>query len=394
MPNTIYKARKQYFDVLNILSCFAVIMLHNILFISILSPTFNSTYTICVDILCRFAVPIFIMISGANLFNYHQRYSTATFFKKRITRVVIPYLLWNFIYFYTNCKNQNIPLSDFNFETITTHIIYPKSNIALWFLPVIMSLYMLMPVFTNFTRPTDRRFLWNLVIVYFLIGGIICPIIKIIQIPYINYNILYNGILYILILKYLMQTRTVSRYKVLAYTVCFISSYMIYYKLLANVEQFHVYTSLIYAYPIYILLGYLLSTQEISRKQRIAIYILAIICMFIRYINMQFYFHKYNAFLGNIGDYTYFIAILQSCAVFLWCKYSTVCKKINTLLLQTLASCTFGIYLIHIMIISILYALIAQEDWQTLTPICTYMVSLLIVLLLRKIIFLKYLFGG
>ena len=37
------------------------------------------------------------MISGANLLDYQEKYSTFIFFKKRLIRVVLPFVAWSFI---------------------------------------------------------------------------------------------------------------------------------------------------------------------------------------------------------------------------------------------------------------------------------------------------------
>ena len=43
------------------------------------------------------AVPIFLMLSGATLMNYREKYSTKTFFSKRLSRVVFPWIFWSFV---------------------------------------------------------------------------------------------------------------------------------------------------------------------------------------------------------------------------------------------------------------------------------------------------------
>ncbi len=46
---------------------------------------------------CYFAVPIFFMITGITLIDYHDRYSTKIYLKKRIEKTLIPYIAWSFI---------------------------------------------------------------------------------------------------------------------------------------------------------------------------------------------------------------------------------------------------------------------------------------------------------
>lgn len=54
------------------------------------------------------AVPIFLMISGANLLNYRKRYDTKTFFKKRFVKILIPWVFWSFLTYLVLFKDFNI----------------------------------------------------------------------------------------------------------------------------------------------------------------------------------------------------------------------------------------------------------------------------------------------
>jgi len=77
------KQRVLYFDLLNIAACFAVICIHH----NGLAHTYaaNRVWKECLlaEVGCYWAVPVFLMLSGANLMNYREKYSTKTFFKKR-----------------------------------------------------------------------------------------------------------------------------------------------------------------------------------------------------------------------------------------------------------------------------------------------------------------------
>ncbi|HNX88508.1 MAG TPA: acyltransferase family protein, partial [Paludibacteraceae bacterium] len=44
----------------------------------------------------RFAVPVFLMISGATMLN--REYKLGEFYKKRVTRVLVPLLFWMVVY--------------------------------------------------------------------------------------------------------------------------------------------------------------------------------------------------------------------------------------------------------------------------------------------------------
>ena len=88
-----------YCDVLKILASIAVVLIH---------VCSNWWYALDVkskswmvinifDSLCRWAVPVFLMLSGATLMDYRKHYDTKTFLKKRVLRTVIPFLFWSIV---------------------------------------------------------------------------------------------------------------------------------------------------------------------------------------------------------------------------------------------------------------------------------------------------------
>ena len=85
-------------DLISVISAFAVTFLHA----NNCYWTFSSTerYWITANIienLFYFAVPLFLMISGVTLLDYRNKYSTKEFIKKRIKKVLIPYIIWSLI---------------------------------------------------------------------------------------------------------------------------------------------------------------------------------------------------------------------------------------------------------------------------------------------------------
>lgn len=75
------KAHFVFVDVLNIISCFAVVCLHTSL--GVFSPQRTRLWAFqeLMQAVFIFAVPIFFMVSGMNLLDYRKKYSTKVFFK-------------------------------------------------------------------------------------------------------------------------------------------------------------------------------------------------------------------------------------------------------------------------------------------------------------------------
>ena len=85
----------QYLDTLRALATLGVIIIH------ISSPLVNMTYGKnmpywwignVVDSAVRFAVPLFLMLSGATMLG--KEYKLSDFYKKRFMRVFIPFVFW------------------------------------------------------------------------------------------------------------------------------------------------------------------------------------------------------------------------------------------------------------------------------------------------------------
>lgn len=78
------KQKKEYrleYDLMNILSCIAVVALHVNCKVWAYSQNAYWYRSLLVTSLLYWAVPIFVMISGATLIDYRKRYDTVTFLK-------------------------------------------------------------------------------------------------------------------------------------------------------------------------------------------------------------------------------------------------------------------------------------------------------------------------
>lgn len=151
-------------------------------------------------------------------------------------------------------------------------------------------------------------------------------------------------------------------------------------------------------YVIFVLLGYLLSTQDLTKKQKIALYISAIVGVLFRYIITFILSKQSGVVVKNTWGYSQWHSILLACAVFVIIKDLRINEKIKknkkvANILKEVSSCSFGIYLIHRIImyyqISLLDIKVSTIKWRTLGIISTYIISLVIVYILKKIPVLK-----
>ncbi|MFP4013819.1 MAG: acyltransferase [Chitinispirillaceae bacterium] len=92
--------------------------------------------------LSRWCIPVFFMISGAFLIPKANG-SLSHFFKRRLQRILLPFLLWSFVYFLwrIHINGEDLLFSDFFSLLIEGPIYY-----HLWFFYVLIVLYLFAPV--------------------------------------------------------------------------------------------------------------------------------------------------------------------------------------------------------------------------------------------------------
>ncbi|MDN5954723.1 MAG: acyltransferase family protein, partial [Loigolactobacillus coryniformis] len=93
------KQRVYFMDCLNIVAIMAVILLHTSGTVFSYRMDNHWLLAVLMQVMFIWAVPIFFMLSGANLLNYSERYDTKTFFKKRWARVVVPFIFWSIVWY-------------------------------------------------------------------------------------------------------------------------------------------------------------------------------------------------------------------------------------------------------------------------------------------------------
>ena len=149
---------------------------------------------------------------------------------------------------------------------------------------------------------------------------------------------------------------------------------------------------------IVLILGYLLSTTDIKKKYRYLIYSGAIIGLVYRYLTTYIFSKKAGVVIKTTWGYTSWHCILLTMAVFLIVKYMNFDKKIKnnkkiTNILMKISSCSYGIYLIHQIIMyyekSIFTINTFSWQWRTIWIIITYIISLTIIYVLKKIPIIK-----
>jgi len=160
--------RLLYIDILKVSAILFVILLHSMNEVISNAFFFNTkTWWMCIVLneFARAGVPLFFMISGYTLLNNPGTLNFAAFYKKRFTRVLIPFLTWDVIYFVYNSLNSggriDVPL--FFSELFVT-----GSSYHFWFVYTLIGMYLLMPFLKRIVDNCSfKQLLWFLVIITF-----------------------------------------------------------------------------------------------------------------------------------------------------------------------------------------------------------------------------------
>lgn len=293
-----------YFDLLNIFACFAVVALHVNGAVHTFAKTRNWVSCMFIEALFYFAVPVFFMLTGATLMNYRKRYDTGDFFKKRIFKTFVPFMIWSIIgicwsIFYT----KGMKISDINTPAkFISAVINCKGMGIYWFFPALFSVYLTIPLFSlvDEDKRIGKKGIFTYLILVYIVLNVLLPFVC--RLTGIQWNSALNAV------------------------SCG-------------------------GYVVWFLIGYLLANTDINKKFRILIYILGLIGFF-----MYFYLTVQNSFKTGRFDKTYagymnIPAIFMGTAVFVLFKYgkwNLIDKHEKAVrFVRNLSSASFGVYLIH-----------------------------------------------
>lgn len=166
------KKRIYYLDVLRALSCIAVIVIHassNFLIKDI--GSINFVVGDIISSLSRFAVPVFLMISGSLLLDEDYTF-TEIKNKKHIMKMILFFVFWSF--FYDSLFNVFIPLiKGQNLKHIDIFGIFIVGHYHLWFIYLIIGFYLILPLLRLWINKNNIRFIKYFIILAFVFGFLI-----------------------------------------------------------------------------------------------------------------------------------------------------------------------------------------------------------------------------
>ncbi len=159
--------RIKYLDELRVFAMILIIALHiiaifNYKYIDI--STFKFALTVFLSSFTRVGVPIFFMLTGVLLLpKKEEKYSV--FFKKRVMRLIIAYVFFSCIYY---IYQLIMGIKVFNLFELIREITSSQVEYHLWFMPVIITIYLLIPFIKKLVDNLKREDLKRLIIILFI----------------------------------------------------------------------------------------------------------------------------------------------------------------------------------------------------------------------------------
>lgn len=137
------KQHLQEFDLLRALATFTVIAIHITAAYVLISPLGYIG-----NQLARFAVPLFIILSGFLLYNADLNgngFKIGDFYRRRFDRILWPYILWTCFYVFLGGMIGGNP--GLAIKQLPVHLLWGTGSYHLYFLVIMIQLYLLYPLF-------------------------------------------------------------------------------------------------------------------------------------------------------------------------------------------------------------------------------------------------------
>lgn len=154
------KKRDYSMDLLKFLASFGVVMIHvdaNFRQGEFIKNTTAWDLSLAINLLTKWCIPIFIMISGYYLLNSSKDIDYSTFLKKRFKKVLLPFIVWSIIYnLYYQYISSGISIKWTILGLVKNILGYPTAA-PLWFLYPLLGLYLMTPIFKGIIDKIDFK---------------------------------------------------------------------------------------------------------------------------------------------------------------------------------------------------------------------------------------------
>lgn len=169
--------RNPAFDLLRIVSLIGVIVMH--VTSGMVGGEFTATPGYIIKLVYNapfhYGVPIFVMISGALFLNSRREISIKRLWLHNILRMIVVYCVWSMAYGIADYLEYRGHWKYILWEFV-------NSRDHLWFMPMIIGLYMIVPILHTWVRNAKRKEIEYFLVLFFVLQ-IICETVKVLPLP-------------------------------------------------------------------------------------------------------------------------------------------------------------------------------------------------------------------
>lgn len=159
IQNSIRPPRAGWADALRVLAMLSVVMLHCAV-LPVGTETPGDTRFWVINLLdggVRWGVPVFVMLSGAFLLDPKKEMNTGQWLS-HVGRVALLTVFWGGVYALYAARGAHLGL-EWLLEGLIS-LVTGRLYYHLWFLPMLLGLYILLPILRAFVKGADRKTLW------------------------------------------------------------------------------------------------------------------------------------------------------------------------------------------------------------------------------------------
>ena len=167
--------RNRNLTIIRVVSCFAIVVLHTAFAcVGFDMEAGNMTASYLIRNLMYFAVPCFVMVSGALLLDGNREMPLKKIYGRYVRRVLLALLIFTALYLaYDTCtKGGTVSAKDL-FLTYGKQILTDGSWVNLWYLYMLLGLYLLLPAYRAAYNGMSNEETRALIVVWFLFQSVV-----------------------------------------------------------------------------------------------------------------------------------------------------------------------------------------------------------------------------
>lgn len=308
--------KKRYieYDIMRIFACFGVIMIHAAVFdqASLYDVnTWEYQWIKIWGVLSRWAVPAFVMLSGMMILPKADETSVMQLMWRRVIRMLVVYVFWSAVYSAYNVYVLDKVYGPTKIKTFIDGCF--SGELHMWYIPMTTGLYIASPILAVLVKKLEKK--WT---AYWLLG-----------------MFLFSSVIPFLIKLDIKFVSTV---------IGSVNGYMDL--------QF------LGGWTLYFVLGYYIRQHSFSKKEKLAVYTLALAALAFTFERTVLCGLRTGAAYG-VQNYEYPNIYLMGIGIMVFFKEEISRLRLSDALkkyIEKLSGLTFGIYLSHVLLLRIFYA--------------------------------------